>query len=492
MRFLGYFMAPGKRNILMTCWLCAAFLLVSPLVGTCWAANLQNIDAVAAESPLAEFSSAGSDAAVSTWGWIRLYSAYDTRQDHAEDDLLGRVRGRLGVDWSRTLDDQALLDLHAGVELDRFFYDSDLADEDTEVRLHETYLQYNRPAWDIAFGKQRVRWGKSDQLSPIDRLNPQDFRQFVTIDLEERALPSWLLRNRWHGESISLETIVQPWFQESELEYFDSDWALYRNLRQIITASPLISEALREYARNLHVDEDKPANTPENMSAAARFHWRTRQADFAVSYHYGWETLPTITNFPVKNVNYSGSLDADPAQLLADAVFTDEQAQAEYKRQQTVGFEWETVLDPFGLRGEIAHIDRVAFLSSDLTSERKPVTHLVSGLDYTSATEWYFNLQGSWHHIHDYSEKILYFDDHTVSILGEISKPVWRGNLEFALQYNYTITDQSSYLQPSVTLKYFRHLECEIGANLFSGDSDTLFGSYDSNDQIYAWLKASF
>ena len=77
-------------------------------------------------------------------------------------------------------------------------------------------------------------------------------------------------------------------------------------------------------------------------------------------------------------------------------------------------------------------------------------------------------------------------------MLGEISKPVWRGNLEFALQYNYTITDQSSYLQPSVTLKYFRNLECETGANIFSGDDDTLLGSYDRNDQVYIRIKAFF
>ncbi len=63
---------------------------------------------------------------------------------------------------------------------------------------------------------------------------------------------------------------------------------------------------------------------------------------------------------------------------------------------------------------------------------RKPVTHLVSGIDYTSVTEWYFNVQGSWYHIHDYSSEILYFEENTVSLLGEISKPVWRGNLEFA------------------------------------------------------------
>ncbi|MCF6239624.1 MAG: hypothetical protein L3J79_12635 [Candidatus Marinimicrobia bacterium] len=76
--------------------------------------------------------------------------------------------------------------------------------------------------------------------------------------------------------------------------------------------------------------------------------------------------------------------------------------------------------------------------------------------------------------------------------LGEIRKPVWRGNLEFAVQYNYTFTDQSSYLQPSATLKYFPNLECEIGADIFSGDGDTLLGFYTGADQVYGRVRISF
>jgi hypothetical protein len=448
-------------------------------------------DTAETDSQLSAFTATGKDG-ISAWGWAQYYSAHDTRKDDAEDHKLSRLRGRLGADWDRELNPDNMLELHAAIDLDRIYYDSDLADEDTDFKLHETYLQLNGSDWDISFGKQRVRWGKSDQLSPVDSINPQDFRQFITVDLEDRALPSWMLRNRWYGESIGIETIVQPWFLESEIEYFDSDWALYRNLRQGIIDNPLVPPELKNYTRDLHVDEDEPGKTLDNMSAAARFTWKTEQTDYAVSYHYGWETLPTITSFPVKNINYSGEPDPDLAKLLEDAVFTDEKVQSKYKRQQTVGFEWETVLDPVGFRGEIAYIDHVAFLSSDLTSKRKPVTHLVSGIDYTSATEWYFNLQGSWFYIHDYSDEILYFEDNTVSSLGEIRKPLWRGNLELAVQYNYTLTDQSSYLQPSATLKYFQNLECEIGADIFSGDGDTLLGFYDQADQIYGVVKYAF
>lgn len=503
MRLLGDFIPRGRRSKLIITLVFAALGVALLFAGRSHGAVLEDTDpppdttanpeelSEKSETQLSAFTPTGRDN-VSLWGWGQFYYAQDIENDYAEDEYLSRLEGRLGADWNKELSPGNSLEFQGAVDLDRIFYDSDLADDDTEIRLHETYIQFFRPNDDISFGKQRVRWGKSDQLSPVDRLNPQDFRQFVTVDLEERALPDWMLRHRWYGEKIGLETIVQPWFQESELEYFDSNWALYRVLRQSIINDPQMPAELKDNVRNIRVEESKPGNTLGNMSAAARLTWQTAQSDFAVSYRYGWETLPTVTNFPVKNVVYSGDPNSDPSQLLADAVLTNESVQAEFKRQHMAGFEWETVLDPLGFRGEIAYMDDVAFMSSDFTSERKPVTHLVSGIDYTSVNEWYFNLQGSWHLIHNYTGDILYFDEHTVSALGEINKPVWRGNLEFALQYNYTLTDQSSYLQPSVTLNYFRNIEFEIGANIFSGDADTLFGSYDPYDQAYGRLKMSF
>ena len=429
---------------------------------------------------------------IEPWGWIQLFTAQDIDEKKAEDHHFSRIRSRLGADWETDLNPDYSLQLRGSLDIDHIFYQQSMADDDTEFNFAETYLRVNSSNWDVTLGKQRVRWGKSDQLSPIDTINPQDFRQFITVDLEERAIPSWLLRTRWYGESTSLETIIQPWFESSEIDFFDSDWAFYRNFRKAITSNSQSSEQLKDYTREIRVKEDKPNASPENMSAAVRFSWQTEQTDFAVSYHYGWETLPTINSFPIKNIDYSGDPSDNVLEGVNPADFTADRVHAEYKRQQTIGLEWETVIDPIGFRGEIAHKDHVAFISRDLTSKRNAVTHLVSGIDYTSESEWYFNLQGSWYYIHDFTNKILYYDESTVSAFGEIRKPILRGNLELATKYNYIITDGSSYLQPLVKIKYFQNTECELGAMIFSGDGDSLLGSYDEADQVYATLKYSF
>jgi hypothetical protein len=428
----------------------------------------------------------------SGWGWVQGFAARDIRDDPAEDDHLTRLRARLGIGWDGGLEHDRSLLARASIDLDYLSYANDFAKDETDINMHESYLQLNAPNWDLSVGKQRVRWGKSDQLTPLDNINPEDFRQFLTIDLEERKIPSWLVRLRWYGPRMNIETILSPWFEESELEYFDSDWALYRNLRQAIVENPSLPSEIKSYAEALRVHEQQPGDSFENMSAALRLTWQTDQSDFGVSYRYGWETLPTIISFPVKNIRSSGDPQEDPAQLLSGAILTGEQVEARFKRQQVIGFEWESVFEQIGFRGELAYLNKVALLSSDLTSQRKAAGHLVTGIDYTSETEWYFNLQTSWYRIFDFTKDILYLEQDNISLLGEIRKPVWRGNLEFSVKYILTVTDQSSLLQPATTLKYFPNTECEFGAMIFSGDGDTLLGSYDQADQLYARIKVSF
>ena len=440
---------------------------------------------------LAELT-APTQSPLSLWGWVQGYSAMDTQDDPAEDDRLTRLRARLGAGWDKGLPHDSSFLARTSADLDFLDYENEFASDDTNVNLHEFYLQLNAPEWDISIGKQRVRWGKADQISPLDNINPDDFRQFLTVDLEERKIPSWLTRFRWYGERMGIETIISPFFEKSEMDYFDSDWALYRNLRQVIIENPNLPAEIKSYAKTLRVHEQEPDNAIENYSAAVRLTLKTDQSDFGFSYRYGWETLPTIISFPVKNIHYSGDPQQDPSQLLSTAVLTGEQVEARFKRQQVFGLEWESVFEQIGFRGELAYLDKVSLLASDLTSRRKAAGHLVAGVDYTTVSEWYINVQASWYKIFDYTKDILYFEQDNISLLGEIRKPVWRGNLEYSLKYTLSISDQSSYLQPALTLKYFPNTECEFGAQIFSGDRDTLLGSYDQADQVYAKIKFSF
>ena len=441
---------------------------------------------------MALFDEASENKPLNIWGWVQGYAATDTNSEPDEDHKLLRTTARIGLKKDYFTSNAHNIEAELSGDIDYINYDNSEASNDVDFRFYDAYLKYNSTNWDLSIGKQRVRWGKSDQVSPLDNVNPDDLRQSVAVPYEQRKLSSWLANLKIYGDKIKVETNLSPVFEKSEIEYLDSDWAIYRNLRQQLLGSSQLPSAIKSNIRDLDIHEDTPDLSPQNISAGVRITWQTEQSDFALSYRYGWETLPFIDSFPIKNINYTPESSKEITTALNNAILTDEDIEISYKRQSTVGFEWESVLDYIGFRGEVAYIDNMSFLKNSLTSTRKPVTHVVTGIDYTSDNEWYYNIQTSWLHIYSYKNEILYYEKDNVSLLGEVRKPLWRGNLEISTKFNYSVTDQSSYLQPSIKIKYFKNMEIESGAKLYSGDPETLMGSYDNADQVYALLKYSF
>ena len=430
-------------------------------------------------------------------GWIEGLGAGDTEEDNStEHTNLFRNRMRVESDWRHTFDPDNKLKVKISLDSDYLRMEGgSKTDHDYDFNLHEAYLLYAHKNLSATIGKQIVRWGKTDQLSPVDNLNPQDLRLFILPELEERKIPLWMLKLQGFGDNWSWEALYIPWFENSDIDYFNSDWAIFRHLREAIKASNLPLE-FKAYADHvLIIDRDKPANNLKNGEFGGRISFTAGRIDFSLSYLYGWEKQPTIKNFPIQTLQISGSFSQDNLEELPnqpDLIFTDERITITYKRQQVAGLEFETTLGPFGLRGEAAHFDRMSFLSSNLISVRKPVFHTVLGLDYTSANDWYFNTQFSYLKILNYTNRILYFEDDNLALMGEISKPLFNNNFELRLRYNYTISDGSYYLEPSTTLKYFTNLEIEIGFNILGGDRDTLFGSFKENDQGFIRAKYYF
>lgn len=430
-------------------------------------------------------------------GWFEGLGALDTKEDNnTEYTNLFRNQVRIESGWRHTFDPDNKLKLKISLNSDYLYMGGGKKSNcDYDFNLHEGYLLYAHKNLTATVGKQIVRWGKTDQLSPVDNINPQDLRLFIMPELEERKVPIWMLKLQGFGDNWSWEALYIPWFEKSDIEYFNSDWAIFRHLREDIKGSSL-DPSFKAYADHvLIIDRDKPANTLGNGEFGGRVSFTVSQIDFSFSYLYGWENQPTIESFPIKNLNVDGSFSQDNLEDLPnqpDLIFADERIAITYKRQQVAGLEFETTIGCFGLRGEAAYFDHMSFLSSDLTSTRKPVFHTVIGLDYTSENDWYFNTQFSYMNILGYSSRILYFEDDNLALMGEISKPIFNHNLELRLRYNYTLSDNSYYLEPSITLKYFTNLEIELGANILGGDSDTLFGSFDDNNQISLRAKYYF
>lgn len=375
---------------------------------------------------------------------------------------------------------------------DYLYFGAEDKNEDYDLDIYEMYVRYNTPSWDIVLGKQIKRWGKTDQISPVDTLNPENIREFIIPPYEDRKIPVWMADITFRKDDFFIEGILIPFFEPSRFHYFGTDWAFFSHLKNDFKNSSLPSH-LKSYVDSIGVNETEPDSGLDSFEYAARIGGIIDRLDYGFTYHYANEDLPNFRSFPVKNLSINNpgsvqSLISNPGSLI----LTNEKIETTYLRTSIIGFEFETVISDFGLRGEAAVKENESFLTSSLTSVRNPSLFWVIGADYLSPNQWYFNLQFAHQHIYDYDPSILYFEDNNYSLIGEIKKDLVSDWLNASLQFTRVLNDNSYYLSPRLKYTYIRNLEVMMGLSLFGGKDTSILGRYDENDQIFFNVKYHF
>jgi hypothetical protein len=343
--------------------------------------------------------------------------------------------------------------LLGSLQSDYLGFGPDPSSDEYDLELYEGYLFHATPGWDMRLGRQIVRWGKADQISPVDNINPQDMREFILPDLEERKMPNWMARFRLFPGDVTLEGIFVPFFESNEFDFSGNTWAL-----------------LGSQPSGLRIRESKPADSLDNADWGLRTATTIGRWDVALSYLYATEKTPRLR--------------FEPMNPLGPTLFAD------YHRQNIYGFEFETTIEKFGFRGEGAYFDEQSLNTETLNSVAKPVAHYLVGVDYLAEEDWYANVQLSHQHVFDYESDILYLRRDNFYLNGEINKEFWRGNAMLKLTYGLDLRDGGSYLRPEGILTYYKNLELSLGFYLFAGPADSLLGRYHNDDQVY--LKGTY
>lgn len=369
---------------------------------------------------------------------------------------------------------------------DYLYFGPENETEAYSLDIHEMYFRYQNPSLEFTLGKQIKRWGKTDQISPVDTLNPENITDFILSTYEDRKIPVWMADVIYRKNDFFIEGVFIPFFEPSRFHYFGTDWAVFSHLKQEIAHSSL-SPVIKSYVDSITVNETMPDSGLNSFEYAIRTGGTISRFDFGFTYHYAIEDLPFFTSFPVKNFSLD-TLVSDPLKL----VFTNENIETTYLRTHMFGFEFETTVSDFGVRGEVAIKDKESFITGSVTSVRNPTLSWLAGIDYISRNQWYVNLQLGHQHIFDYDPAILYFKNNTWSVFGEVKKDLVSGWLHGNVQFTGILNDQSWYLSPRISCTYIRNIEVILGMTVFGGDKDTVMGRYDSHDQFFIQLTYHF
>ncbi len=120
-------------------------------------------------------------------------------------------------------------------------------------------------------GRQIIRWGKTDILTPTDRFAPKDYLSSV-VDSDFLAVPA--ARVTIAGANDSLDAIWQPWFTPSRMPLLDQRWtALPPELNGITIV-------------------DAGARYPGRSQFGLRWNHIAPRYEYSLSYFDGFNNLP--------------------------------------------------------------------------------------------------------------------------------------------------------------------------------------------------------
>jgi hypothetical protein len=128
----------------------------------------------------------------------------------------------------------------------------------------------------VDLGKQFIRWGKADIVTPTDRFAPQDFVN--VIDTEFLAVTA--ARASWQWRNESFEGVWVPLFTPSRTPLLNQRW----------TVVPAGAEGISLF--------DASGPLPKRSQAGVRWGHLARRYEFSLSYFDGFNHLPDISITP--------------------------------------------------------------------------------------------------------------------------------------------------------------------------------------------------
>ena len=385
-------------------------------------------------------------------GFYEMRSGYRLQNDKYEKDM-SIMENRLQLDLS-SYPEWADLKVKGDVF-------GDLVTEEADFDLREANI-FLRPNdfLDLKVGRQVLTWGTGDLIF-INDLFPKDWQSFfIGRDNEYLKAPSDALKASLFGDWANLDIVYTPQFDLDR--HIDGTRLSYWN-----------SNLGRLAGEDAVVHTDKPNIWFKDSEFAARLYKNINNYEFALYGYRGYWKSPSGQNAS-----------------MTQAIFPD--------------------LNVYGasVRGAIGkgigNLEIGYYESADDLSGKNPLIdnsqmrYLVGytqeiAKDFTAGVQYYIEqmLDFSQYKNNLISGPARDRDRHLVTL--RLTKLLMNQNLRCSLFTYYSPSDKDVHMRPNVNYKLNDNLALEIGGNIFFGDySNTFFGQFRDNTNVYAGMRYSF
>jgi hypothetical protein len=327
----------------------------------------------------------------------------------------------------------------------------DTALDHSQVDVRELFVDYPADRYMVRGGRQVVTWGVGDLLF-INDIYPKDWVAFFGgLPLEYLKRGSDAAKLNWFGDAATFELVVSD-FRADRLP----------DARQFVFANSAMSSLPRR------IEE------PSNPELALKISGQLAAWDSALYASRGYYRNPAFVD--------------DGTEIRGS-----------YPRLNTLGASLSGAFASGVLNLEVGYYDSADDRSGGDPSVDNSQSRFLIGYSRQVGTDTTLGVQAYAEWMHDYGtyQRTLPAGQaqrdrvRTVGTL-RLTQTYLHETLRFTLFAFVGLSEDDSYLIPSLRYAFNDRLWAEVGANLFSGSRSGMFGSLGDNDNLYLNLRYSF
>jgi hypothetical protein len=365
-----------------------------------------------------------------------------------------------------------------------------------QVEFNEVYYRYFGDKYNLLVGKNRLVWGKGDQVHVVDNLNGEDLSDFVNPDYLDRQIGEEMIKidRYFRGGSANLEFVYTPDFTPNRTaDDPDSplgNWIINPFAGKGLTLDDI--SAVSGYDQREIIDKVEDAFEEEDNQFGLRFTDSRGGTDYGFSYYKGYLREPSY-NKRVFEGEINNKQDFD---LLLD------QADLHYDEVDVFGFELARVIADVNSRFELAYFRTDDTDGNDPTVRNNKIGWVIGGDKDLALSNLNLNIQFTGEKILDDDQidsnnnlDLQYRDDQEYSnhrAIVTIEDSYQNEKIIPKLSWVYNLRDNDYSLEAEVDYELQQDLNLIFAHKIFEGDADTTFGQFEDNDYSSLALKYSF
>jgi len=334
-----------------------------------------------------------------------------------------------------------------------------------DVELREAYIDTELGSTFLRVGKQQVVWGQADGLKVLDVINPQSFREFILDDFEDSRIPLWMVNAEFPIGGAMLQFL---WIPDKTYDDIPEPGATFA------FTSPLIVPEIPPGVPVTIAPLERPDDFLKDSDVATKLSVFVGGWDLSLNYAYHYFDRPVVRH------------------EFSSAGITVRQ---NYERTHLLGGTVSNVFGDFTLRGEIGFSNNRYFLTNNVTDADGVIQSgelsYVFGLDYQGWRDWFVSAQVFQSFVTDPTPALVRDDVDTSATL-LVRRDFMNDSLQVEALLIQSLNQGDGVLQASLKYEWRTNIRLKVGADIFYGKPQGLFGQFDKNDRVSMGIEIGF